>query len=101
MMSTSCLRRARSPMWSVIAHVMPGGTPPGVPGDKGGTPSGVPGDKRGTPPGVPGDRRGFLCAQVLAVMAAAVLTAGSAAAQGGPACDRECLIGVAEQYLDA
>ena len=34
-------------------------------------------------------------------MAAAVLTAGSAAAQGGPACDRECLIGVAEQYLDA
>ncbi len=44
-------------------------------------------------------------AQAIAAAAAVVLIAGNAAAQGGrvggAACDRECLIGVAEQYLDA
>ena len=44
-------------------------------------------------------------AQAMAVIGAIVLTAASAAGQpgraGGAACDRECLIGVAEQYLDA
>ena len=29
------------------------------------------------------------------------LLSGVAAAQGGGACDRECLIGISEQYLDA
>jgi len=44
-------------------------------------------------------------AQALATLAAVLLSAGSAAAQagraGGALCDRECLIGVAEQYIDA
>ena len=51
---------------------------------------------------MPGGRR---WARALAVMAVALLTAGSAAAQvgraGGAPCDRDCLIGVAEQYIDA
>ena len=44
-------------------------------------------------------------ARAIAVVAAGLMVAGSAAAQGGraggAACDRECLIGVAELYLDA
>ena len=44
-------------------------------------------------------------AQAMAVIGAMALTVANAAGQpgraGGAACDRECLIGVAEQYLDA
>src|SRR5688500_8037903 len=82
--STSCLRRSRSLIPGTAAHVT----------------------ARGTPRGAAGDRQGGLMrCQAVAIIAATLLTAGDAASQagraGGAACDGECLIGVAEQYLDA